>query len=149
MWYPCLTRFLKGFLEGTHSLRRSTFSAVQITLSCLVMCFPLSCRLCDDPNDWRQHLKGIIPSTGQQAQRRNGAAWEMLGMGHWPPWSTNPNNKNKTRLQTITDKQPDRHWPKQLQYKPIRSPCLPPRLTHYVGYHIMNISSWFLYPQLK
>ena len=85
--YPCLTRFIKGFLEGTHFLRPSTFSAVQITLSCLVMCFPLSCRMCDDPSDWREHLKGIIPRTGflrQQAQRRNGAAWEMLGMGHWP-----------------------------------------------------------------
>ena len=154
MWYPCLTRFIKGFLEGTHFLRPSPSSAVQITLSCLVMCFPLSCRMCDDPSDWREHLKGIIPRTGflrQQAQRRNGAAWDMLGMGHWPTWSTNPKNK-KTRLQTINDKQPDRHWPKQLQYIPIISPCLPPRLTHYVGipsYHQMNISSWFLYPQLK
>ena len=96
----------------------------------------------------RHHSKDEVSST---AQRRNGDGWDMLGMGHWPTWSTNPKNK-KTRLQTINDKQPDRHWPKQLQYIPIISPCLPPRLTHYVGipsYHQMNISSWFLYPQLK
>ena len=30
MWYHCLTRFIKGFLEGTHFLRPSTFSALEI-----------------------------------------------------------------------------------------------------------------------
>jgi hypothetical protein len=96
MWYHCLTRFIKGFLEGTHFLRPSTFSALEITLSCLVMCFPLSCRMCDDPSDWREHLKGIIPRTRflrQQAPSRNGDGWDMLGMGHWPTWSTNPKKK--------------------------------------------------------
>ena len=116
--------------------------------SCLVMCFPLSCRMCDDPSDWREHPKGIIPRTRFLRQHRD--AMEMVGTcWEWVTGQLDLPTRKQTRLQTMNDKQPDRHWPKQVLYIPIISPCLPPRLTHYVGipsYHQMNISSWVLSP---